>query len=217
MKKSPADFTFKRFHLFILSFALGIFLLLPALRPARTFACACCANYGDWFESKRRIPDFELDIINDLKLSAKAKRYESPDPKGLTLSDADGDFALSLSRKPLHWVLTFKNQKGDKGTLSLNLPRTATFFGADVHDGQAGGGGGPLLYKEVRFEGRVSGTGIFAKGMKPDTRFRLVFQGRGNRCMAAEDFNNWNLRIYGKQADFAFYGTVQKPVSQPVK
>ena len=41
--------------------------------------------------------------------------------------------------------------------------------------GQQGGGGGPLLYKEWRFEGSATGAGVFKtwRGAK----FRLVLQG----------------------------------------
>jgi hypothetical protein len=99
-------------------------------------------------------------------------------------------------------------QRGEKGSLTFSIPKTATFYGVDPQDGREGSGGGPILYKEIRMEGTVSGDGIFTKGIVPGTRYRLVLQGRGNNCMAKEEFKNWNLQVKGRRAEFSFYGMI---------
>ena len=82
-------------------------------------------------------------------------------------------------------------------------------FKVDTHENDnAESGLGPVLYKEWRFEGTVSGTGIFKTGMAPMTKYFLVFQGRGNLCDSAGDFTDWRLEITGKKASYAFYGKI---------
>ncbi|MFL6337332.1 MAG: hypothetical protein ACJ754_28870 [Pyrinomonadaceae bacterium] len=72
-------------------------------------------------------------------------------------------------------------------------------------------GGGPLLYKEWRFEGQVSGTGLFKAGTAGPTKYLLVLQGRGNGCQNAEDFKYWRLQINGRRAAYSFYGELADP------
>ena len=86
-----------------------------------------------------------------------------------------------------------------------------TSYTADIHDGQTSGGGGPLLYKEWRFEGRVTGTGLFRAGIVGPTKYLLVLQGRGNGCQDAGDFKHWRLQIKGRKAEYAFYGELADP------
>ncbi|PWT83255.1 MAG: hypothetical protein C5B44_00905, partial [Acidobacteria bacterium] len=82
-----------------------------------------------------------------------------------------------------------------------------------IHDGKVNGGGGPLLYKEWRFEGLVNGTGFFQPGIIAPTKYFLVLQGRGNGCDNAEDFTHWRLEITGKKAGYALYGELGKPAA----
>lgn len=214
MKKSLITLLLKRFHLLICVFTFVWFLLSPALLPEKTSACACCANEGEWYERKQRLESHEVEVLKSLKFSAQASLYEMSELPGIPESFLDSALTLSLTRQPSRWIFLLKGGKGEKGTLICNLPTIATTFGADLHDEQKPSGVGPVLYKELRLEGKVSGTGVFAKAMKPETRFRLVLQGRGNNCLMAEDFRNWNLRIYDRQADLTFYGAMQKSPPQ---
>jgi hypothetical protein len=201
----------KNFRLSLLALTFALFLLLPAGLPKKTSAifCACCSNAGQWFEQKRALDENEIDTINQAKLSAKAHLYESSgEDEGIAVMSSD--FTLKLSRIQSKWTMTLQGTEKEKGTLTLNISPTATIFATDPRDGKISNGGGPMLYKEVRLEGRVSGTGVFAKGIKPDSRFRLVLQGRGNACLLDQDFSNWVLQITGKQARFGFYGAVDK-------
>lgn len=123
-----------------------------------------------------------------------------------------GYFVVSIVREAQSWKLFFKASKGEKGALILTLPRMAIFFNADIEQGprpeRATTTG---LYKEIRLEGDVRGTGIFAKGMTPKTKYRLVLQGGGNWCLTAEDFYRWNLRVSGPRAGYTIYGYFAKP------
>jgi hypothetical protein len=134
----------------------------------------------------------------DLDESAKglAHRAESYSVKGSLVGNV--------------WRLEFS--EGNKsGTLSLPLPPKVLSYAADIRDGQTSGGGGPLLYKEWRFEGHAQGTGFFRAGIVAPTKYFLVLQGRGNACQSAEDFRHWYLKITGRKADYAFYGELANP------
>ena len=131
------------------------------------------------------------------------------DAKGLgSLSE---DYSLNGSLLGNVWKLVFRD--GNKsGSLQLPLPAKMLSYAADIHDGQTSGGGGPLLYKEWRFEGQVNGTGFFKAGIIVPTKYFLVLQGRGNGCDNAEDFTHWRLEINGKKAGYALYGELTKPI-----
>ena len=121
--------------------------------------------------------------------------------KGLTtMSDSFGVTAIFDTKG---WRLTFRTEDGKTGVLILPLPSKLTIFAADIHDDAKSAGGGPLLYKEWRFEGSATPTGIFVQA---PARYTLIFQGRGNRCDSSLDFSHWRLAVKGKQADFAFFG-----------
>jgi hypothetical protein len=207
MNKMTAAYRRKnfRFGLCLLSFAL--FLSLPAWLPQKAAACACCSSPGQWFEYKKRLDAYDYEVLGAPR-AAKAGLVESvAEDEGAEL--ASSEFTLKLSRQKSKWTLALQGSEGEKGSLILTLGPSATFFGSDPRDGKTSGGGGPLLYKELRLEGRVSGTGVF-KGLKPDSRFRLVLQGRGAACLEKEDLSNWSLQLYGKQTRLAFYGSFEK-------
>jgi hypothetical protein len=91
-----------------------------------------------------------------------------------------GYLVVSIVREQQNWKLFFKTLKGEKGVLILTIPATATYFDADIEDVPKPERQRPWapadLYKEVRLEGNVRGTGIFAKGMTSRTKYRLVLQ-----------------------------------------
>lgn len=117
-------------------------------------------------------------------------------------------FNLSASLSPrLSLTLTLRGERGETGSLILALPRVATSFGADLHD-MPEGSAGPILYKEWRFSGLVSGTGIFRKSVVRGTKFKFILQGRGNNCLSSTDFKSWRLDITGPRAGYAFYGSL---------
>jgi hypothetical protein len=208
MYKTTHVYRLKNFRRGLCALTFALFLCLPAWLPQEASACACCSNEGQWFEYKKKLDKVDLEELNGTKFAAKSRLYETDaEDEGITLTSSD--FTLKFSRAQSKWTMTLQGSEGEKGSLILNLPPSVTYFGSDPRDGKASSAG-PLLYKEVRLEGRLSGTGVFAKSLKPDSRYRLVLQGRGNVCMLAEDFNNWILQIYGRQVRFGFHGSFDK-------
>jgi hypothetical protein len=183
------------------------------LLPARAWACACCSNEGDYYVSSGRPSDYELSIVRQIRFGRTASLYLTEGEMEETargLAHRTERYTLAGSLVGGVWKLAFRD--GNKtGTLSLPLPARMTSYTADIHDGQTSGGGGPLLYKEWRFEGRVSGTGFFQAGIVGPTKYLLVLQGRGNGCQDALDFKHWRLQISGRKAEYAFYGELADP------
>lgn len=189
--------------------ALAVVLLLPG----RAWACACCSHEGTYYVNSGRPSEYELSIVKQIRFGRTARLYlteAGPEETAKGLAHRAESYVLGGSLVGGAWKLTFR--EGNKtGTLSLPLPARMTNYTADIHDGQTSGGGGPLLYKEWRFEGQVSGTGFFRAGMVGPTKYLLVLQGRGNGCQDALDFKHWRLQISGRKADYAFYGELADP------
>jgi hypothetical protein len=198
-----------------LSFTTVMLAMLSAM-PTSAHLCACCAEWGEWSESTSKISDSEFEELNRMKFSQTAKLYTSAafpeDISGLAVKEdvLSEDFKVALSRNGNRWTLTFKSAKDETGALTLTLPAQATRFHTDPRDGKEGGGGGPLLYKELRLSGQARGTGIFAGGAAPTAKFRFILHGRGNRCLTAEDFKGWSLNVSGPRARYTFYGSFAK-------
>ena len=197
-------------------FLLALLSASPSTRsaaPAATFACACCAESGEWYEYTAKIPSYEIEELRNVKFGQTAQTYLNAAGfealKGLSLEY--DSFELSTVLNPrLTLTLSFKGERGERGSLILSLPRVATSFGADLHDAPEGSAG-PILYKEWRFKGVASGSGFFKKGIAPGTKFSLILQGRGNNCLSSTDFKNWRLDITGPRALYAFYGDLKNP------
>jgi hypothetical protein len=198
----------RRLSLFSLAVLAGLLLL-----PARAWACACCSNEGDYYVNSGRPSEFELSIVRQIRFGRTANLYLTAGEMEDTargLAHRVESYTLDGSRVGGVWRLAFRD--GNKtGTLSLPVPARMTSYTADIHDGQTSAGGGPLLYKEWRFEGRVSGTGFFRAGMVGPTTYLLVLQGRGNGCQDAGDFKHWRLQVSGRKAAYAFYGELADP------
>ena len=171
--------------------------------PAQALACACCATKGDYTFATEAIKQFEVSELVRLKFAPKANLRMGPafpeDVKGL--KHVAPSYALTQFRHGLIWVLTLKDGKGHSDTVSFVLPRKAAKLAADVQDGKASPGGGPLLYREWTLRGKLSGTAPTA----PAT-FRLILSGRGNACMNAHDFRSWILQASGPKVGFTLYG-----------
>src|SRR5215207_671836 len=180
--------------------ASAILLLLPA--PA--WACACCSSEGGYYVGSGRPSEYELSIVRQIRFGRTARLYSTeagPEESAKGLAHVAGSYALGGSLVGGVWKLSFRDGN-QAGTLSLPLPARMTSYAADIHDGRTSPGGGPLLYKEWRFEGRVSGTGLFRAGIVAPTKYLLVLQGRGNGCQDANDFTHWRLRVSGRKAEY---------------
>lgn len=196
---------------FLISCAVVACVLLPS---GRALACACCSNAGDYFISFGRPGAYELDLMKTMRFGGTAHLYLTEGEGGAKgIAGAAETYSLSGSLVGGVWRLTFRGG-GKSGTLSLPLPPKMLSYKADTRDGRTSPGGGPLLYKEWRFEGQVGGTGLFRPGTAAPAKYFLVLQGRGNGCDNAEDFKHWRLQVRGRNAEYAFYGELAEPGSR---
>ena len=188
---------------------LAILLLLPG--GARS--CACCSNEGDYYISFARPSAYELSLLGQVRFGGTAHLYLTEadmEESARGLAHRAERYTLGGSLAGKAWRLVFRD--GNKtGTLTLPLPAKMLSYTADIRDGRTSAGGGPLLYKEWRFEGTARGTGFFRDGIAPATKYLLVLQGRGNGCQNAEDFTHWRLQVTGRKAEYAFYGQLANP------
>ncbi|MGB3206765.1 MAG: hypothetical protein WBB28_17405 [Crinalium sp.] len=207
MRKNPQFFFAVTNYSFY--YWLTINLIMGLMLPGKSLACACCAEVGQWYERSSSINNYELSQIQSLKFSPEAQLYLTVPGfdviKGL--SSNSQKYTVSQSKNQRLWNLKFKDELGKTGNLTFKIPTKATFFATDAATrSPRDSNNEPILYKEMRMEGQVSGNGIFAKGMGNDTKFRLVVQGKGNQCLNTEDFATWNLQIFGSRASYSFYG-----------
>ncbi len=190
---------------------IAAFLAILAV-PSQALACACCTESGTYRISTQKPGTSEFDELKRIRFQTSnlfTTEAGEDDIKGI--SPLGESYVLNGMFQNKTWKLTFKDDKGKSGTLTLPAPTSMVSFMADIHDGPSDGNG-PSLYKEWRFKYKAaSGTGIFQKGIAPATDYFLVFQGRGNFCTQAEDFTHWRLEITGKKAGYAFYGELKKP------
>ena len=181
--------------------------------PIATFACACCSNDGDYSKYTGKIRDYELELIKQIRFGTQANLYITEadlEEVSRGIVDPKLEYSLSDSLAGRVWRLLFK-EESRTGSINLTLPSMMERLNIDLQDGQKSAGGGPLLYKEWRLQGPVSGSGFFRSGIVGPTRYKLILQGRGNGCDNAEDFKSWRLEISGKKAQYAFYGKLGKP------
>jgi hypothetical protein len=199
-----------RRYLFIL-FAI---VALPSL-PIRVWACACCAHPGEYQINFIKPDAYKVTLIKRMRLGTTASLFTGeaePDDAAKGLAHPVDTYSVSSSFVGNMWKLTFRNGN-DSGTVNLPRPVKMLRYAADIHDGWTKDGySEPVLYKEWRFEGQVSGTGFFKAGITARTKYFFVFQGRGNSCDTAEDFTHWQLKITGQKADYTFYGELSAPV-----
>ncbi|MEZ5344401.1 MAG: hypothetical protein R2681_02495 [Pyrinomonadaceae bacterium] len=193
----------KTFLLLFLS--LFVFILFS---PTDAFACACCADPGYYRIRVSKPGSFETDILKKFEFR-NAQIYSTAgfpeDVKGL--DPVSEEYQISASLTGDGWDFSMKDKNGKEGTLKLKMPKTFVDFAVDTREGEKGGAGSVLLYKEWRFLYKVEeGTGIFRDGVKGKTEYFLVLQGKGNACNSAEDYTHWRLEVTGKNASYAFYG-----------
>ena len=180
---------------------LAILVAFAALAAAPSAAaCACCAEQNEWFQYTDRIQTRELNRVRFAQLA-----FVFPDTERIQgISHPLASYGLVVARSGRAWTLKL----GTRGALTFTLPLRAEQYGADLHDGKMGGGGGPLLYKELRIRGTTRGGGDFKGGA-----FTLVLMGRGNNCFAAESYTRWRIEVSGKGVRYALRGTLAKPRS----
>jgi hypothetical protein len=189
-------------------------LAVALAAPSAAFACACCADRGEWHQLEQKNGQLELGELNRLRWATPARLFQGPGGleavKGIATPAPI--YSVRLRRVGKSWTFTFRDARNRAGTLAFEVPAVGVQLGADLHDGKLAGGGGPLLYKEWRLAGPVTAKGIFASGARRAS-FRLILQGRGNNCVNADDFRRWTLQVSGPDARYSLFGTLAKAAS----
>lgn len=194
------------------SFVCAIVALL-LLTPINALACACCSESGYYFSDSIIFSEHLRGEFERMRFAKIASLYLSPAGMGedsLGIEHPQESYQLNGSLQYNVLRLSFRSG-ANTGALELRMPAKIWNHSADIHDRKLSAGGGPLLYKEWRFEGDVIGSGIFKAGTSPAAKYKLILQGRGNGCDNAEDFSNWRVEVKGKDAGYAFFGKFAKP------
>ena len=181
------------------------------LVPASAFACACCADPGYWSSAVTRLRANELEQLDRIRFSRSATTYVGAGGLDgvLGITSPSTAYGLKQARSGRRWTfrLTSPGER-TRGTLSFVLPASALVFATDLRNGRTSMGGGPLLYKEWRLAGTVSGTGDFLP--RTTATYRLILHGRGNVCLDARDFTRWTLQVRGAGARFTLFGSLRR-------
>ena len=192
-------------------------LVVPLLcSPGVSLGCACCSEEGQYGMEHGKPSAMQIAEMEYIRFSAAAQLYvgsgDKEDVKGIHAPSYDYAIESVFDATTAQWRLSFRDENGNLGTLSLPLTGAKmSSFSADIHDGRKSAGGGPLLYKDWNFRGRASGSGIFKAAFSAPAEYTLIFQGRGNNCDGAIDFTHWRIEVRGRKADFTFVGQVLTP------
>ena len=199
---------------------LSVIILLVCFSVVKVWACACCADKGAYSITTDKIDEYHLGLLKEMKFGKETTLFTSDagvdwrDVKGLPKDYNDDNYQAGFDKLRLDggfskkkWTLNFTDYKDRKGSLVLTLPAKMLKYAVDLEpDNQAPN---HTLYKEFRFEGIVKGIGFLQPSIAPQTKFFLVFRGKGNACDNASDFNYWRVEIKGTKAGYAFWGKME--------
>jgi hypothetical protein len=189
--------------------ALAAFFLSVFFFQLNVFACACCADEGFYKIRVTKPTDYELGEMrkfgfHDARVYATAAFPDNI--RGIDPVSERYSVRASIGTGDV-WKFDLATDDGKSGTLELKAPKEMVDFAVDRREGETGGAGSVVLYKEWRFKFKVAdGSGIFADGLKSKAEYFLVLQGKGNACTSAQDFYGWRLEVAGRNADFALFG-----------
>ena len=189
-------------------------LWLSALVGVETAqACACCANDGQRYVEVMQLDSERRAEVTAVRFAKEAKLYvgeAGPEiVQGIvTPSEA---YALDVKWENGRAVFGLRDEAGREGTLTLTVPDKITIFEVDPRDGSKEAGGGPLLYKEWKLTGGVTGAGVFNTGSATGQLLTLILQGRGNSCTTAADFTHWTMVMQGEKGNYTLFGALDKP------
>jgi hypothetical protein len=177
---------------------LSALLSMPGSDPA--LACACCTDRGQRNVNSVKFDSSRRAQIEQLKFAKPARLFVGPGGLEIVkgIKDPAERYSVGFIFGQQRAVFGFRDHKGRSGRLSLTLPAKLSVFEVDPRDGPDGGTG-PSLYKEWKFTGKVSGSGIFEPGNGPNQLLTLILQGRGNSCTSSSDFTHWTLVMQGRR------------------
>ena len=190
----------------------SVVILLSA--SAVSLACACCAEHGSRYAGSGPVDQSRIELLKEMNFDDAAVLFTDEGGfegiRGLNAIKSEWDNG-SLEKISLIdaftgnvWKLTLKTPGGKTAALTLPRPTRMTFLKVDQHEVEVGAGEA-VLYKEFSFSGRVGGATGFLTSSRA-AAYTLIFQGKGNMCDNAQDFNHWRLEVKGSGADYAFFG-----------
>ena len=194
--------------------ALAIAALVALAAPGEGLACACCTNPGQRYVDVETLDPGRLEEIESLRFGKEARLFvgEAGVEAIKGIQDPAERYDLAVNWDKTHpgktdISFTLGNPGGRSGTLSLRLPQTISIFEVDPRD-SPDQGTGPVLYKEWKLIGEVTGTGAFSGTNSPKQVLTLILQGRGNSCTSAADFTHWTLVTEGPKGVYSLFGTL---------
>ena len=116
------------------------------------------------------------------------------------------DYELHVAQEGNRWVFDFRDKNGRTGTLTCpcRTPSPSSrSIRASMH---ARVGRVPPSTRNGVVSAKAAGTGIFAAGVRGNTRASLILHGHGNSCTGPEHFGHWTLEVKGPNADFSLIG-----------
>lgn len=189
--------------------AAAAFVMLAA--PGEAHACACCTNPGQRYVEVEALDSGRRAEIDQLRFADTAQLFVgegSPDDvEGIgTPSER---YALDVTWEKDRVVFRLRDDADHAGTLSLIVPNKISIFEVDPRD-SPDRGTGPVLYKEWKLTGEVTGTGAFSGTNSAKQLLTLILQGRGNSCTGAADFTHWTLVTEGPKGTYSLFGDLTR-------
>jgi hypothetical protein len=198
--------------------ALAIAVLGALALPGDALACACCTHPGQRYVEVEKLDSGRLEQIESLRFAREARLYVGGGGleaiKGIRDPIERYDLKVTWDKShagagKIRIDFALGNPDGRSGSLSLMLPQKISIFEVDPHD-SSGQGTGPVLYKEWKLTGDVTGFGVFTGTNDAKQLLTLILQGRGNSCTSAADFSHWTLVTQGPGGTYSLFGELEK-------
>lgn len=200
------------------AFPLRRLAVLPALAvsigiAAPAFACACCTNSAQRYIATERISPQRMAIMDAVRFGDSAVIAGSEVDDDPIIDGISRHFTLSFARRPGRMVFTLDGDaENEAGALTFTLPKKIGIFEIDTSpDEEDDKQTGPMLYREWRLTGAITGTGIFRRAAAAGQKATLIFHGHGNGCLEAENFHSWSLLLHGPAGKETLYGPLNRP------
>jgi hypothetical protein len=176
-------------------------------------ACACCANDGQRYVEVMQLDSERRADVTSVRFAKEAKLYVGEAGPEIIqgIVKPSETYALDMQWEDGRAVFALRDEADHEGTLTLTIPDKITIFEVDPRDGNTSPGGGPLLYKEWKLTGAVTGAGVFNTGTARGQLLTLILQGRGNSCTSASDFSHWTLVMQGEKGNYTLFGALKEP------
>ena len=175
-------------------------------------ACACCANDGQRYVEVMQLDSERRAQVTAVRFAKEAKLYVGEAGPEIVqgIVKPSETYAIDVTWESGRALFALRDDAGHEGTLTLTVPDKITIFEVDPRDGNTEAGGGPLLYKEWKLTGAVTGAGVFNTGTAKGQLLTLILQGRGNSCTTAADFTHWTLVMQGEKGNYTLFGALER-------